>query len=969
MVCLMTGHHGVFCNYYIESLEIRINTGFVLPGGSWLRPGLFILLLSLVGQSVFASETGYQSQLSANSTSFFAALPAAADFKTDFLTAREHIDNGQYQEALQILLRLVKDDPENANLNFLTGYCIYNIGREISKAVPYLEKAVTNTVGAYRDNSVKERSAPVYAFYYLGLCYHHAGSLEAARDNLEKFRARLVDRNGKLASQRNLEIFNDVNRRIEQVSTAVLMGTAPVRVAFLQVPLANMRNFSAYGAQFAHNFTQMFYTRERAGERGKSNSEIYILKKTVDVWLRNEAIGQNLNGPYNELFCSLSSDNRFLLFASDRQGDFNIFYSMSDQNRWTDPQDNLSINSAFNETCAILSYKGDKIVFVSDRPGGFGGKDLYMVEKKDDGSWSAPANMGFVINTAGDEDTPWLSEDGQRLWFSSTSHSTSGGYDIFYSDFRNSSWQAPVNLGYPINSVADDLNYKYFSAVHLMLFSSNRNTASLRQEIMAARYLDSAMVAEVFPPAVPGMAGDTLAISAAESKEEVALPRQDPMVFRPPGVTRLSFATDTLPDRPAGTDESRDMPDFSIEVREPSKDSTVQKAPQEAVRDSLQDQGKPPGAAPVMKEDSAGFTGLKAAMDTADRVQPEQAGLERTQRQIISPDQPDTVSQPPDADTLEIVQNDRQSAEEAVIRQALQEAERKAKLDSVTKVRQKVLSDSLAAVRMAILKASEKQVQQLRDPQRIQTADTGRKAETPVPVKVAEKPLKPEAQPAEKKQETSLVKPQEHKPVIPSAVTVAGKKSRPGKEEKGPGLPDCEPGDGISGRYTVQVGAGWMKVRYFNHIRDKKICYGPDGLARFVVGDFQTKEEAAQLAAELRLLGFKDAWVASVDENRCTCHPRTLLEGAGVLRAGTGLTDASGSVRYTVQVGAGNMRIRYFSRLKQVRLCTGTDGMNRFLFGEYPSLDEARLVRDKLVELGYRDAWIPLIDENRCSAR
>ncbi len=950
-----------------------------------LWSGLLTVLVLLAGYDGFTGPSDAFMQPFPADAVFVSELPSNPDFKTDFLTAREHIDNGQYQEALQILFRLVKDDPDNANLNFLTGYCIYNIGREISKAVPYLEKAVTNTVAAYRDNSVKERSAPVYAYYYLGLCNHYTGKLEAAKENLEKFRARLVDRNGKLANQRNLEIFNDVNRRIEQVSTAILMGTAPVRAEFLQVPLANMRNFSSYGAQFANNYTQVFYTRERAAERGKSNSEMYILKKTVDVWLRNESMGQSLNGPYNELFSSLSSDNRFLLFSSDRQGDYNIFYSMSDQNRWTDPQDNLSINSTFNETYAFLSYKGDKIVFVSDRPGGFGGKDLYLVEKKDDGSWSAPENMGFVINTAGDEDTPFLSEDGQRLWFSSTSHGTSGGYDIFYSDFRNSTWQAPVNLGYPINSVADDLYFKYFRDVHVMLFSSSRNTGSLRLEIMAARYQDSARVTEVFPPAGPAMARDTAALSAEEPRPEPVLPKQDPMVYRPPGVSRLTFATDSLPANLSGTDETPGIPDFKIEVPETARDSLLQKVPPEPLRDVIQEKERPPDTWPVMPADTAEFPGQKPLIDTADREKTDKDDREEAIQQVISPDKPDSlvlqpvadsikveqIAQPPLTDTSAVAQKTQQPDETARISEALQEAERKARHDSIAKVRQKAVSDSLAAVRTALLKAEAKPVQPPREPQKKQSDDTSRipavtpKATTPV----REKPQQPPAQAAVKKQVTVPEKQPEKKSVIPAAVKEPVKKSTLRKEDKAAGLPDCDPEQGSTGLYTVQVGAGWMKVRYFNHIRDKKICYGPDGLARFVVGTFQTREEAGQLAGELRMLGFNDAWVASVDENRCTCQPRTLLEGAGVLQPGTGQTDASAPVRYTVQVGAGNMKIRYFSRLKQVRLCTGLDGMNRFLFGQYPSLDEARLVRDKLVELGYRDAWIPLIDENRCSSR
>lgn len=89
------------------------------------------------------------------------------------------------------------------------------------------------------------------------------------------------------------------------------------------------------------------------------------------------------------------------------------------------------------------------------------GKDIYLMKKLPDNTWTAPINIGNIINTSGDEDFPFLSEDGKTLYFSSTAHGSMGGFDVFKSSWndKTNSWSIPVNLGAPINSPFDDLFY------------------------------------------------------------------------------------------------------------------------------------------------------------------------------------------------------------------------------------------------------------------------------------------------------------------------------------------------------------------------------------------------------------------------------------------------------------------------------------------------------------------------------
>jgi outer membrane protein OmpA-like peptidoglycan-associated protein len=115
------------------------------------------------------------------------------------------------------------------------------------------------------------------------------------------------------------------------------------------------------------------------------------------------------------------------------------------------------------------------IYFISDRPGGLGGYDIYKIEKQDDGAWSSPINLGAPINTPANEKSPFIHTDSQTLYFSSQGHKGLGGYDIYYSrQKQDGGWEEPINIGYPINSYDDDLSFFASTDGHYGYYSSNR---------------------------------------------------------------------------------------------------------------------------------------------------------------------------------------------------------------------------------------------------------------------------------------------------------------------------------------------------------------------------------------------------------------------------------------------------------------------------------------------------------------
>lgn len=178
--------------------------------------------------------------------------------------------------------------------------------------------------------------------------------------------------------------------------------------------------------------------------------------------------GQPMDPPFNSKYNSGSStitaDNKHL-FLVICQGNVtencDIWYSDFVDGRWTDLRNMGSpVNSNTWDSHPTISYDGKTLIFSSLRPGGFGATDLYMSTRKDDGTWSLPVNLGPEINTSNYEMTPFLHSDSQTLYFSSKGHGGVGGYDIFYSKKdENGKWTKPKNLGYPINSVYDDMSF------------------------------------------------------------------------------------------------------------------------------------------------------------------------------------------------------------------------------------------------------------------------------------------------------------------------------------------------------------------------------------------------------------------------------------------------------------------------------------------------------------------------------
>ncbi len=187
--------------------------------------------------------------------------------------------------------------------------------------------------------------------------------------------------------------------------------------------------------------------------------DVFISYKEKGEWTEPKSIGDNINTKEHDAPIGLSVDGQTLFIYKDDGGKSDIYVSRLVGANWTKPQKltgDVNHNKSWEGSCS-LSANGKVLYFTSDREGGFGGRDIYKAELQADGSWENVQNLGPKINTAYNDDDPFIHPDNITLFFSSQGHTSIGGYDIFstVSDGYGG-FDAPKNLGFPINTIDDN---------------------------------------------------------------------------------------------------------------------------------------------------------------------------------------------------------------------------------------------------------------------------------------------------------------------------------------------------------------------------------------------------------------------------------------------------------------------------------------------------------------------------------
>lgn len=385
-------------------------------------------------------------------------------FDARFKNADEQYITGNFFTALPMYIDLYKMDTLNSNICYLVGDCYLKAKSGKAKAIPYLEKATLSITPNYKKSSSEEKGAPILAYKLLGDAYHIHSEFDKAIQSYETYKSKLISYKRK----DNLNL-KDANRKIEMCNTAKELIATPVNVKIENMGKALNSPYGDYSPVLTADQTTMIFTsrrKESTGgqtyDGGRYYEDIYVSNYIGSAWTAAENIGKQINTDGNEATVGISPDGQEILIYKDDNGDGNIYSTTLNGDVWSTPiKLNSNINSKSWEPSAFISADGSAIYFSSDRLGGFGGRDIYVSQKTEKGDWGKAVNMGSLINTPFEEDSPFIHPDGITLFFSSNGHNTMGGFDIFYSSLSDNGaiWSSPINVGYPVNSPDDDLFY------------------------------------------------------------------------------------------------------------------------------------------------------------------------------------------------------------------------------------------------------------------------------------------------------------------------------------------------------------------------------------------------------------------------------------------------------------------------------------------------------------------------------
>ncbi len=389
-------------------------------------------------------------------TGLLVLVPLSAQKKSElreiWLEAESHYLYGEFELANPLYLILNDLRPGNANIKYKIGNCYLNIFDEKPMAIPFLEDAVRNTSYSSKTGKLQEKRAPLDAYFSLANAYRITNRLDSAL-NTYRFFKQLISESSAMQNQ------EFVNQQLQACNIAATQMGAPVNV--LIQPLKEYINQGSVNDRPVVSFdgNTMAYTERRGLE-----SVVFVTQREGDAWGTPTDITLEASMGTDCHTTSLNSDGTELYLFKNDNYDGNLYVTRFVQGRWAPIEKlNKNINTRFYESHAAISSDGRKLYFTSNREGGLGELDLWVSEKDVTDDWGIPVNLGNIVNTPYNEETPFISSDDNTLTFSSEGHGSMGGYDIFLSRHSAGIWGKPVNIGFPVSTTDDNIGFQPFN--------------------------------------------------------------------------------------------------------------------------------------------------------------------------------------------------------------------------------------------------------------------------------------------------------------------------------------------------------------------------------------------------------------------------------------------------------------------------------------------------------------------------
>ncbi len=359
----------------------------------------------------------------------------------------------KYKEALSHFKKVLKKYPDFSPALRSAGAC-YELAGEYEEAAIYYEKAL--------------RQSPNFSralYFECGKILYQIGKYKDALKYFELYES-LKQVSPVNFAYNGLEERKIEARYYEQLEANLRSCRAATdSLQFLGISevknLGGAINSSAdeYFPYLTNDGNTLFFTSRKSD---KADENLFMTSRPRGEWRSSQQV-MDFNTGENEGMVTMVRDGRRIFFTAcqreDVLGPCDIWEAVTDGNSFSEA---FPIKGAANsdgwESQASISCDGNTLYFASSRPGGLGGTDIWKSVKGKDGIWGAPKNLGSNINTAGDEEAPFITNDGKVLYFSSTGHLGLGEQDLFVSRLgQHGTWDFARNLGKPVNSAYREL--------------------------------------------------------------------------------------------------------------------------------------------------------------------------------------------------------------------------------------------------------------------------------------------------------------------------------------------------------------------------------------------------------------------------------------------------------------------------------------------------------------------------------
>ena len=368
-----------------------------------------------------------------------------------YTEANRLIIEQNWVEAEAILETMMAVDADNRNLAYKRALCLRAIKGRLEEAVPLAMQAIRGEFAKRYNPFDVEMTLPPetaldMALEVLQFSGHYPEAQAVAKTMMDRHPERDF-------------LHQKAKQALADCVFAMGCIADPQRMDIQEEGTLNSGS-ADYAPVLAPDGESVYFTsyRGQTGAEDKKRGRIFRATRTERGWSPPKEVELGNRGKDMTTVGILGDEETLLVYQSQRNEGAVWKATQDGFGRWAfEEKLGYPIDSRHWETSLTERFDGRERVFVSDRPGGKGGRDLYRTVLLPDGTWSEPLNLGSRINTPGEEESPVLSADGRFLVFSSNGHQGMGGFDLFRCvRLDNGSWSEPEHMGFPLNTPGDE---------------------------------------------------------------------------------------------------------------------------------------------------------------------------------------------------------------------------------------------------------------------------------------------------------------------------------------------------------------------------------------------------------------------------------------------------------------------------------------------------------------------------------